>query len=70
MVNKTFNKSVPYKDFELMNEATVFEAKSKNQANNKWSIGNPEDSKSSVSYDDDKPPLLLQARNKKPVLNL
>ncbi len=35
MVNKTFNKSVPYKDFELMNEATVNEVQSKNQGNKK-----------------------------------
>ncbi len=56
MVNKTFNKSVPYKDFEVMNEATVYEVKSKNQANNKWSRGDSEDSKSNDIYDDDKPP--------------
>jgi hypothetical protein len=55
MVNKTFNKSVPYKDFELMNEATVYEVKSKNQANNKRSRGNSKDLKSDDSYDDDKP---------------
>jgi hypothetical protein len=54
MVNKTFNKSIPYKDFELMNEATVCDVKPKNQANNKWSRGNSEDSKSDDSYDDDK----------------
>ncbi len=56
MVNKTFNKSVPYEDFELMNEATVYEVKSKNQGSNKWSRGNSEDSKSNDSYDGDKPP--------------
>ncbi len=56
MVNKTFNKSISYEDFELMNEATVYEVKSKNQANNKWSRSNSEDSKSNDSYDDDKPP--------------
>jgi hypothetical protein len=44
-VNKIFNKSIPYEDFELMNEATVYEVKSKNQANNKQSRGNSEDSK-------------------------
>jgi hypothetical protein len=56
MVNKTFNKSIPYKDFELMNEVTINEVKSKNQANNKQSRGNSEDLKSDDSYDDDKPP--------------
>jgi hypothetical protein len=56
MANKTFNKSVPYKDFELMKEATVYEVESKNQANNKWSKGNSEDLKSDDSYDDDEPP--------------
>jgi hypothetical protein len=56
MVNKTFNKSVPYEDFELINEATVYEVKSKNQANNKRSRGNSEDLKSNDSYDDGKPP--------------
>jgi hypothetical protein len=56
MVNKTFNKSIPYKDFELMNEATVYEVKSKNQANSKRSRGNSEDLKSDDSYDDDKSP--------------
>ncbi len=55
MVNK-INKSVPYEDFDLMNEATVDEVKSKNQANNKWSRGNSEDSKPYDSYNDDKPP--------------
>ncbi len=40
-----------------MNEATVYEDKSKNQANNKQSRCNSEDSKSNDSYDDDKPPL-------------
>jgi hypothetical protein len=39
-----------------MNEATVYEVKSKNQANNKWSRGNSEDSKSNESDDDYKPP--------------
>jgi hypothetical protein len=38
-----------------MNETTVYEVKSKNQANNKWSRGNSEDSKSNDSHDDDKP---------------
>ncbi len=56
MVNKTFNKSIPYKDFELMNEAAVYEVKSKNQANNKQSRGNSEDLKFDDSYDDDEPP--------------
>ncbi len=56
MVNKMFNKSILYKDFELINEATVYEVKSKNQANNKWSRGNSEDSKPNDSYDDDEPP--------------
>jgi hypothetical protein len=56
MVNKMFNKSIPYKDFDLMNEATVYEVKSKNQANNKWSRGDFEDSKSDDSYDNDEPP--------------
>jgi hypothetical protein len=56
MVNKMFNKSVPYKDFELMNEATVYEVISKTQANNKRSRGKSEDSKSDDSYDDDEPP--------------
>jgi hypothetical protein len=51
-----FNKSILYKDFELINEATVYEVKSKNQANNKWSRGNSEDSKPNDSYDDDEPP--------------
>jgi hypothetical protein len=55
-VNKRFNKSVPYEDSKLMNEATVYEVEPKNQANNKWSRGNTEDSKSDDSYDDDKPP--------------
>jgi hypothetical protein len=55
-VNKTFNKSIPYKDFELMNEATIYEVKSKNQANNIQSRGNSDDSKSNDSYDDDKLP--------------
>jgi hypothetical protein len=55
MVNKTFNKSVPYKDFELMNEDTVYDVKSKNQANNKWSRGNSEDLKSDDSYYDYEP---------------
>jgi hypothetical protein len=32
MVNKMFNKSVPCEDFELMNEATIHEVKSNNQA--------------------------------------
>ncbi len=39
-----------------MNEATVYEGKSKNQANIKWSRGNSEDLKSNDSYDDDEPP--------------
>jgi hypothetical protein len=56
MVNKRFNKSVPYKDFELINVATVYEIKSKNQANNKWSRGNSEHLKCDDKYDDDKPP--------------
>jgi hypothetical protein len=56
LVNKTFNRSISYKDFELKNEATVYEVKSKNQANNKRSKGSFEDSKSNDSYDDDKPP--------------
>ncbi len=55
-MNKTFNKSIPYKDFELMNEATIYEVKSKNQANNIQSRGNSDDSKSNDSYDDDKLP--------------
>jgi hypothetical protein len=56
MVNKTFKKSIPNKDFELMNKATVYEVESKNQANNKRSRGNSEDLKSNDSYDDDGPP--------------
>jgi hypothetical protein len=56
MAIKTFNKSVPYKDFELMNEATVYKVKSRSQANNKRSRGNSEDLKSDDSYDDDEPP--------------
>ncbi len=51
-----FNKSILCKDYELMNEATVYEVKSKNQANYKWSRGNSEDFKSNDSYDDDEPP--------------
>jgi hypothetical protein len=56
MVNKTFNKSIPYKDFELINEATVYEVKSKNQTNNKQSRVNSEDLKSNDNYDDDESP--------------
>jgi hypothetical protein len=56
MVNKTFNKSIPHEDFELMNEANVYEVKPKSQAINKWSRGNSEDSKSNDSYDNDEPP--------------
>jgi hypothetical protein len=68
MVNKTFNKSVPYEDFELMNEATVYEVKSKNQANNKRSRGNSEDQNPMTVMM--MMSLLLQARNKNQVLNL
>jgi hypothetical protein len=56
MVNERYNKPVPYEGFNLMNEAIVYEVKSKNQAKNKQSRGNSEDSKSNDSYDDDKPP--------------
>ncbi len=68
MVNKSFNKKVPYEDFELMNETTVYKGKSKNQANNKWSRGDSEGSKSDDSFDDDES--LFQARNKNQVSNL
>jgi hypothetical protein len=70
MVNKTFNKSVPYKDFELMNEATVYEVRSKKQANNKPSRGNSKDSKSDDSYNDYEPPppSKKQKSNFKPVI--
>jgi hypothetical protein len=41
-----------------MNEAAVYEVKSKNQANIKWSGGNSGDLKSNDSYDDVEPPPL------------
>ncbi len=56
MVNKTFNKSGAYKDFELMHQAIDYDVKS-NQANNNRSRQlHSKHSTSDENSDDDKPP--------------
>jgi hypothetical protein len=60
MVNKTFNKSGAYKDFELMHQAIDYDVKS-NQANNNWSRQlHSKHSTSDENSDDDKPPPLCK----------
>jgi hypothetical protein len=55
MVNKRFNKSVAYEDFELMHEAIDYDVKS-NQANNNGSRQHhSKHSTSDENSDDDKP---------------
>ncbi len=68
MVNKRFNKSIPYKDFELMNEATSMKLNQgiKQLTNGQevtLKIQNPITAMMTMS-------LLLKARNKNQVLNL
>jgi hypothetical protein len=56
MVNKTFNKSGAYKNFELMHQAIDYDVKS-NQANNNRSRQLQSiHSTSNENSDDDKPP--------------
>ncbi len=56
MVNKTFNKSGAYKDFELMHQAIEYDVES-NQANNNRSRQlHSKHSTSDENSDDDKPP--------------
>ena len=56
MVNKTFNKSRDYEDFELMHQAIDYDVKS-NQANNNQSRQcHSKHSTSAKNSDDDKPP--------------
>jgi hypothetical protein len=68
ILNRTFNKSVPYEDFELMNEATVYEANQRikqitNGQEVTLMIRHPMTVMMMTS-------LLLQARNQNQVLNL
>jgi hypothetical protein len=56
MVNKTFNKSGAYKDFELMHQAIDYDVKS-NQANNNRSRQlQSKHSTFDENFDDDEPP--------------
>ncbi len=56
MVNKMFNKSSAYKDFQLMHQAIDYDVKS-NQANINWSRQrHSKHSTSDEDSDDDKPP--------------
>jgi hypothetical protein len=56
MVNKTFNKSGAYKDFELLHQAIDYDVKL-NEANNNWSRQlHSKHSNSNENSDEDKPP--------------
>ncbi len=68
MVNKTFNKSGAYKDFELMHQAINYDVKS-NQANNNRSRQlHSKHSTLNENSDDDEPPPPCKRQNQ--VLNL
>jgi hypothetical protein len=56
MVNKTFNKSGAYGDFELMHQAIDYDVKS-NQANKNWSRQlHSKHSTTNENFDNDEPP--------------
>ncbi len=56
MVKKMFNKSITYKDFDLMHEAIDYDVKSNQAYNNRSRQCNSKHSTSNENSDDDKPP--------------
>ncbi len=56
MVNKTFNKRIAYKDFELMHEAIDYDFQSNQANNNRSRRCHSKHSISDEDSDDDKPP--------------
>jgi hypothetical protein len=56
MVNRTFNKSIAYKDFELMHEAIDYDVKINKSDNNHSRWRHSKHSTSDKNSDDDEPP--------------